>query len=525
MLRINLKLPVGTPGELFQKVASLLGMGEEDFTLIPRKRSVDARETPVFVWTADLSLRDPKKEKQLLKKHGKLLSVAPEETPYVFPAPRSLPAKRPIVVGFGPAGIFCALLLARSGFRPIILERGDSMEARVEAVDTFFREGKLQPESNLQFGEGGAGAFSDGKLNTLVKDKSFRGYFALEQLVKAGAPEELLWLNKPHVGTDLLRQVIVNLREEIHSLGGEVRFGCRVEEVLSEGGRAVGVRLADGTVLESDTVVLAIGHSARDTFRMLRGLGVPMEKKPFSVGVRIEHPQDLIDKAQYGRARGNFPPADYKLVCHTGNGRTVYSFCMCPGGEVVAAASDEDGVVTNGMSYHARDGKNANSALLCEIFPRDVGEDLFAGMAFQKELEKAAFRAGGGNHKAPAQRVGDFLENRPTTAFGSIEPTYSRGVTPSDLRTILPDYVCDALAEALPYFGRKIKGFDTPDGVMTAVESRSTCPVRILRDEGMESLPGLYPIGEGAGYAGGIISAAIDGIKCAETIVTKQNQK
>ena len=258
MLRINLKLPVGTPGELFQKVASLLGMGEEDFTLIPRKRSVDARETPVFVWTADLALQDPKKEKQLLKKHGKLLSVAPEETPYVFPPSRSLPAKRPIVVGFGPAGIFCALMLARSGYRPIVLERGDSMESRVEAVDTFFREGKLQTESNLQFGEGGAGAFSDGKLNTLVKDKSFRGYFALEQLVKAGAPEELLWLNKPHVGTDLLRQVIVNLREEIHSLGGEVRFRCRVEELLSEGGRVTGVRLADGTLLESDTVVLAI---------------------------------------------------------------------------------------------------------------------------------------------------------------------------------------------------------------------------------------------------------------------------
>ena len=522
MLRINIKLPLGTPEELSKAVASRLGMREEAFTLIPRKRSVDAREAPTFVWTADLSFRDPKVEKSLLKKHGKLLTVAPEEQPYAFPVPDSLPATRPLVVGFGPAGIFCGLMLARSGFRPIILERGSDMPRRAEAVDTFFREGVLQGECNLQFGEGGAGAFSDGKLNTLVKDKSFRGYFALEQLVKAGAPEELLWLNKPHVGTDLLREVIVNLREEICALGGEVRFDTKAEELLSEEGIVKGVRLADGTCIESDTVVLAIGHSARDTFRMLREKGISMEKKPFSVGVRIEHPQTLIDLSQYGCERGSFPPADYKLVCHTENGRTVYSFCMCPGGVVVAAASDEDGVVTNGMSYHARDGKNANSALLCEIFPQDVGEDLFAGMAFQRELEKAAFLVGGGGHKAPAQRVGDFLENKPSQSFGSVEPTYSRGVTPSDLREVLPGYVCDALAEALPYFGRRIKGFDAPDAVMTAVESRSTCPVRILRDEDMEApLKGLYPIGEGAGYAGGIISAAIDGIKCAEKIVGK----
>ena len=281
MLRINIKLPVGTPQELSKKVASRLGIGEDAFTLIPRKRSVDAREAPTFVWTADLSFRDPNAEKSILKKHGKLLSVAPEETPYAFPVPASLPKTRPIVVGFGPAGIFCGLMLARSGFRPIVLERGSDMSRRAEAVDTFFREGTLQTECNLQFGEGGAGAFSDGKLNTLVKDKSFRGYFALEQLVKAGAPEELLWLNKPHVGTDLLREVIVNLRQEICSLGGEVRFDTKVEELLTEDGSVKGVRLADGTCIESDRVVLAIGHSARDTFRMLREKGIPMEKKPF----------------------------------------------------------------------------------------------------------------------------------------------------------------------------------------------------------------------------------------------------
>ena len=520
MLRINLKLPVGDPKELTKQVASRLGIREDAFELTPRKRSVDAREKPVFVWTADLRFEDATLEKALLKKHGKLLSVPPVECPYQFPIPKSVPEKRPVVVGFGPAGIFCGLMLARSGFCPIILERGGDMDTRVEKVNAFFETGVLDKECNLQYGEGGAGAFSDGKLNTLVKDKSFRGYFVLEELVKAGAPEELLWLNKPHVGTDLLRNVIKSIRAEICALGGEVRFDTRVERVLTENGCVCGVLLANGSTVESDTVVLAIGHSARDTLASLRDEGIPMEKKPFSVGVRIEHPQSLIDLSQYGCERGAFPPADYKLVCHTENGRTVYSFCMCPGGVVVAAASDEDGVVTNGMSYHARDGKNANSALLCEIFPQDVGEDLFAGMAFQKELEKTAFRLGGGNHKAPAQRVGDFLENKPSVAFGTVEPTYSRGVTPSDLREVLPEYVCDALAEALPYFGRKIKGFDTPDAVMTAVESRSTCPVRILRDEGMEApLKGLYPIGEGAGYAGGIISAAIDGIKCAEKIV------
>ena len=522
MLRINIKLPVGDPEELTKQVASRLGIREDAFELTPRKRSVDAREKPVFVWTADLRFEDATLEKALLKKHSKLLSVPPVETPYHFPTPKTIPQKRPVIVGFGPAGIFCGLMLARSGFRPIILERGGDMDTRVEKANAFFEHGRLDTECNLQFGEGGAGAFSDGKLNTLVKDKSFRGYFVLEELVKAGAPEELLWLNKPHVGTDLLRNVIKSIRAEICALGGQVRFDTRVERVLTEDGRVCGVLLADGSTVESDTVVLAIGHSARDTLASLRDEGIPMEKKPFSVGVRIEHPQEMLDISQYGCERGAFPPADYKLVCHTQNGRTVYSFCMCPGGVVVAASSDEDGVVTNGMSYHARDGVNANSALLCEIFPEDVPGDLFAGIDFQRELEKVAFRVGGGAHKAPAQQVGDFLAGRKSVAFGGVTPTYSRGVTPADLREVLPDYVCDAMAEALPYFGKRIKGFDREDAVLTAVESRSTCPVRTIRDDGMETaVKGLYPIGEGAGYAGGIISAAIDGVKCAEIIVSK----
>lgn len=519
MLRITLKLPDGTPDALRLSIALRLGVEADAFTLFPRKRSIDAREKPVYVWTANLDFANEKLEKSLLGKYGKLLSPTPAETPYVFPAVKNAPSHRPIVVGFGPAGIFCALMLARSGLKPIVLERGGSMEERVAKVNAFFERGILDEATNLQFGEGGAGAFSDGKLNTLVKDKSFRGYYILEQFVKAGAPEEILWLNKPHIGTDLLRNVITNLRDEIISLGGEVRFGVQVDGLLCENGAVAGVRTQHGEVIRSDTVVLAIGHSARDTFRMLHDTDIAMEKKPFSVGVRIEHPQSLIDKSQYGDAK-NFPPADYKLVCHTSAGRVVYTFCMCPGGIVVAAASDKDGVVTNGMSYHARDGVNANSALLCEIHPEDVPGGLFSGMEFQVALEKLAFRVGGGEHRAPAQTVGDFLNGVPSQAFGSVAPTYTRGVVPSDLREVLPDYVCDALAEALPYFGKKIRGFDAPDAVMTAVESRSTSPVRIVRNESMQSLSlrGLYPIGEGAGYAGGIISAAIDGLKCAEVI-------
>lgn len=522
MLRITLKLPSGTLDALRTAVSARLGVGADTFSLVPRRRSVDARGTPAFVWTADLQFADPGLEKRLLRRHRGLLSEPPEETRYAFPQAHAVPEKRPIVVGFGPAGIFCALLLARSGFRPLVLERGGALEERVPVVERFFREGTLDPSCNIQFGEGGAGAFSDGKLNTLVKDRSFRGYFVLEQLVAAGAPEELLWQSKPHIGTDLLRGVLRNLRQEICSLGGDVLFRRQVTSLLTEDGRVCGVGCEDGETFQSDIVVLALGHSARDTFRALHAQGISMERKPFSVGVRIEHPQAWINRAQYGEEQlSGFPAADYKLVAHTADGRTVYTFCMCPGGVVVAAASEEGGVVTNGMSFHARDGAGANSALLCEVLPSDLPDGLFAGMEFQRELETAAFRAGGGDFRAPAQTVGDFLAGVPTVSFGSVQPTYSRGVTPANLHDVLPDFVSGALADALPIFGRKLRGFDHPEAVMTGVESRSTSPVRILRGEGMQSpsLAGLYPIGEGAGYAGGIISAAIDGVKCAEAIV------
>ena len=528
MLRITLRLPSGTPDALRAAVCKQLGVGADAVAVLPRKRSVDARGTPVFVWTADLRFADPETENFLLRTRGESLSVPPEEVPYRFPAARAVLPERPVVVGFGPAGIFCALLLARCGLRPIVLERGGPLEERVSAVETFFREGVLDPSCNIQFGEGGAGAFSDGKLNTLVKDRSFRGTFVLEQLVAAGAPEELLWQSKPHIGTDLLREVLKNLRREICARGGEVRFRTQATGLLAADGRVRGVVCADGGTVSSGTVVLAVGHSARDTFRALHAQGIPMERKPFSVGVRIEHPQSCINRAQYGRERlPGFPAADYKLVAHTRNGRTVYTFCMCPGGVVVAAASEAGGVVTNGMSYHARDGENANSALLCEVLPSDLPDGLFAGLTFQRELEQAAFRAGGGGFRAPAQTVGDFLAGQASTAFSSVRPTYSRGVTPCDLRAFLPAFVSASLAEALPLFGRKLRGFDRPDAVLTGVESRSTSPIRILRGETMQSpsLAGLYPIGEGAGYAGGIVSAAIDGVKCAETIVLSANRE
>ena len=521
MLRITIKLPPEQT-DLQKAVAEKLHVPESAFSLTIRKRSVDARKTPVFVYTADLHFTDKKTEAACLRRFGAFLARAEAPEPYRFPAPSHFPKQRPVVVGFGPAGIFCALMLARSGFAPLVLERGGDVDERTAKVESFCKTGSLDPECNVQFGEGGAGTFSDGKLNSLVKEKSYRGTYVLEQFVKAGAPEEILWLNKPHIGTDILRTVIKTMREEIVSRGGEVRFHTKVTGLCAENGIITGVKTETGETIPTDTVVLAVGHSARDVFAFLKDSGVPMEKKPFSVGVRIEHKQQMINASQYGKNAKGLPPADYKLVCHTENGRTVYTFCMCPGGVVMAAASDEDGVVTNGMSFHARDGENANAALLCEVRPEDLEDDLLSGVRFQRELEKAAFRLGGGNHKAPAQTVGDYLSHQKTTAFGSVRPTYPRGVTGAELHELLPDFVSAAFEDALPKLGRMLAGYDSPDAVLTGIESRTTSPVRVLRDETLQSpLRGLYPCGEGAGYAGGILSAAIDGIKVAEQIVTK----
>ncbi len=426
-------------------------------------------------------------------------------------------AFRPIVVGFGPAGIFAAYVMAKAGLRPIVLERGLPIEERAKGVSALWEKGVLSFQANAAFGEGGAGAFSDGKLNSGIKDKEFVS-FVLSTFVECGAPEEIAYVNKPHIGTDRLRGVVRALRERILSLGGEVIFSSEVTDIEEKGGA---LRVKAKETYETDRLVLAVGHSARDTYQMLLSRGFLMESKPFAVGVRIEHLQEEIDFAMYGvRSDPRLPAADYKLVEHTKAGG-VYSFCMCPGGYVVCASSEEGGVVTNGMSYHARDGKNANAALLVGVDEKDYGEGVLAGVAYQKSLEKAAYTAGGGAYRAPCQRVGDFLRGRKGSLSGEVEPTYLPGVTPADLGAILSSRVTEALKLGVTAFEKKIRGFAKEDALLTGVETRSSSPVRVLRGKDMRSIshPEVYPCGEGCGYAGGIMSAAVDGVKVALAII------
>ena len=482
------------------------------------RRSVDARKKPDIriVYTVDVAVDG--NEGKILKQSGcKRASIAPASY-YKVPKANAI-GERPVVVGFGPGGMFAALVLALAGLCPIVLERGEPANVRHEKVEEFFRTGKLDTKSNVQFGEGGAGTFSDGKLNTGLNNP--RIGWILEQFVAAGAREDILFDAKPHVGTDVLLQVVRNIRQRIISLGGEVCFGSCVTGILQENGRITGLEVNSGRHISCSQVIFAIGHSARDTFAMLQESKIPMEPKPFAMGVRIEHLQKDVNTAQYGRDDPVLPPADYKLVKHL-DAETVYTFCMCPGGYVVAAASEEGGVVTNGMSLADRDGENANAALLVTLNPRDFpGEDALAGVRWQRSIEEASYRAGGGNYCAPAQKVGDFLQGVASTGPGTVQPTYRPGVTWCDLNAVLPEKLTSALRKAIPMLDGSLKGFASQDAVLTAPETRSSSPVRILRNEHKQSpqLAGFYPAGEGAGYAGGIMSAAIDGMLCAEALI------
>ncbi len=491
------------------------------------KRSLDARKKPKLSWvyTVDVSLR--KGERQLVKQlRNKKITY---EEPYYYKVPKCDSTHRPVVVGFGPAGIFAALVLSLAGLKPIVLERGQPVEQRCSHVAAFRNGGVLNTESNIQFGEGGAGTFSDGKLNTGTKNERIR--WVLHQLVKAGAQEDILYDAKPHVGTDVLCQVVRNLRNRILSLGGEIRFGAKLTALDTQGNRLSGIRYEQEgreVSLPCEELILAIGHSARDTYRYLYEKGIAMEQKPFSMGVRIEHKQSAVDLAQYGAPRSKgIPPGDYKLSVHLPDGNSAYTFCMCPGGEVVAAASQEGRVVTNGMSYSDRGGDNANSALLVTLKPQDFpSPHPLSGMFWQEEIEEKAFLLGGGNYHAPAQTVGDFLAQRPSASLGEVQPSYTPGVTLCDLCDLYPEKITSTLRQAILALDRQLKGFADPGAILTAPETRSSAPVRILRNEAMTaSLQGLYPSGEGAGYAGGIVSAAVDGILSAEALIAALNQQ
>ena len=529
MIRINeLSLPLDhTADELRAAIVKRLGIGDADlldFSVF--KRSYDARKKNsviLFIYIIDLQARG---EGAILARFADDNNVRPApDTRYhpVGQAPADL-SERPLVVGFGPCGLFAALLLAQMGFRPIVLERGKDVRSRTRDTWALWRKKILNSESNVQFGEGGAGLFSDGKLYSQIKDPKFYARKVTQEFVRAGAPEEIIYVSKPHIGTFRLTGVVAAMREEIIALGGEVRFESKVTDLVIDNDQLEGVVLENGETLRSRHVVMALGHSARDTFRMLHGRGVFMEAKPFAVGFRIEHPQGLIDQARLGKYAGHpeLGAADYKLVYHAKNGRAVYSFCMCPGGTVVAATSEPGRVVTNGMSQYSRNERNANAAIVVGINPeQDFPGGTLAGVEFQERLESRAYELGGSDYCAPGQLVGDFIRGKPSSEFGEIEPSYKPGVRLGDLAPSLPEYAIEAIREALPAFGKQIRGFDRDDAVLTGIETRTSSPVRITRDpETLQSLNlrGLYPAGEGAGYAGGILSAGVDGIKVAEAV-------
>ncbi len=530
MLRLNeVKLPLDhSEEELHAAVIERLDIELKDLlNCVVFRRSVDARKRSAIqlIYTLDVEVTDEStvfNRNEKLKKSGQV-TVSPDTNyHFVTHAPEEI-KQRPVVIGTGPCGFFAGLLLAQMGFKPIILERGKIVQQRTRDTMGFWRKSVFKPESNVQFGEGGAGTFSDGKLYSQIKDKRYLARKVLTEFVKAGAPEEILYVAKPHIGTFRLVSIVRRMRATIESLGGEFRFENKVTDLLTENKRIKGITLANGESIASEHVVLAVGHSARDTFQMLYERGVYVEAKPFSIGFRIEHPQSLIDGVRWGESAGHelLGAADYKLVHHCKNGRSVYSFCMCPGGTVVAATSEEGHVVTNGMSEYSRKERNANAGIVVGITPEeDYPGDALAGIDFQRRWEVAAFKAGGENYNAPAQKVGDFLAGRPSSSLGPVIPSYTPGVTMTDLSSCVPDYAVEAIREAIPAFDRKIKGYAMKDALLTGVETRTSSPIRIKRNAEYESINtgGLYPAGEGAGYAGGILSAAVDGIEVAEAV-------
>ena len=531
LIRINeIDVPLGADPETIKKAAAkILRISPSDFTSFEILReSADCRKQDRVRMIYSALVGTTADESALVSRFPPNKVALAETYRYRLPENRRRSRFRPVVVGFGPAGMFAALILARAGLKPLILERGRAVEQRVTDVQTFWKTRRLQTESNVQFGEGGAGTFSDGKLTTGIKDPRCR--FVLQSFCAFGAPEQILYSSHPHIGTDKLVGVVRNIRNEILGLGGEIRFGACLTDIIASNGYVQGISCRDATGasvdIETDTVLLCIGHSARDTVEMLRRNGFRMEQKAFSVGVRIEHPQELINKSLYGKFWNDprLGAASYKLANHPPHGRGGYTFCMCPGGTVVCASSEEDMVVVNGMSAFARDGENANSAILVGIEPAFFeSDDPLAGFAFQRQLERRAFQAGGCSYAAPAQTVGDFLRGVPSRSFGSVSPTCTTGAVPSDIRTILPSVVTDGIASAISAFDKKLSGFALPEAVLTAPESRSSSPVRIIRDECRQSsVKGVFPCGEGAGYAGGIVSAAVDGIKSAEAVLADE---
>jgi uncharacterized protein len=526
MLRLTeIKLPLEHPAaDLHDAILKRLKINADELlSHTVYRRGYDARKPSAIslIYTLDVEVKN---EAGILKRLQGTphIAISPDTSyHFVAHAPDNF-NNRPVVIGTGPCGLFAGLLLAQMGFRPIILERGKAVRERTQDTWGLWRKSKLNPESNVQFGEGGAGTFSDGKLYSGIKDPKHYGRKVLTEFVKAGAPPEIMYVSKPHIGTFKLVGMVEEMRATIESLGGEIRFSSRVDDILIDNHQVKGVQLSSGEIIPASHVVLAIGHSARDTFEMLHKRGVYLEAKPFSIGFRIEHPQSLIDRSRFGVNAGNplLGAADYKLVQHCSNGRSVYSFCMCPGGTVVAATSEEGRVVTNGMSQYSRNERNANSGIVVGINPEDFPGDPLAGITFQRKWESRAYELGGGDYSAPAQLVGDFLAGRPSTTLGSVIPSYKPGIKLTDLSTALPDYVIAAIREALPTFEKQIKGYAMKDAILTGVETRTSTPVRIKRKEDYQSMNtvGLYPAGEGAGYAGGILSAAVDGIEIAEAV-------